>query len=52
MFRTAEHTGSQPTLNSAEPLDFSPLSGLHLHLECEYTRRLLVLWGGYMVLQT
>jgi len=43
MFRTAESTGLQPTVSSAEPLDFSPLSGPHLHLECESTRRLLVL---------
>lgn len=52
MFRTAEHRGLQPTVSSIEPLDFSPTLGLHFHLEYEPTRRLLVLWGRYMVLQT
>lgn len=43
MVRTIEHTELQPTVSSAEPLDFSPLLGPHLHLKCDSIRKLLVL---------
>lgn len=39
-------------MSSTEPPDFPPLLGLHLHLECESTRRLRALWDRYMVLHT
>lgn len=41
-FRTAEHTGLQPTVSSGEPLDFPPPQGLHLPLQCESARGLLL----------